>query len=262
LTRATYVADFRRAFGPGIFDDTSRAYSQALYAIERFELQDPSFHPYDSKFDFYLDGKVELTSVERRGLELFDDPRRGSCASCHLAEKGADGSHPLFTDYQFEALGVPRNMEIVANEDSSYFDQGLCGPARADLRAQREYCGMFKTPSLRNVATRRAFFHNGRFHTLKDALQFYVRRDTDPTRWYPHRADGTIDKFDDLPQSLRGNVDTVDLPLTRHAGERAVWSDAEIDEVIAFLETLSDGYRLTTIRARHAAGSDRSAAGG
>ncbi len=248
VARGPYAPDFRSVFGERVFDTASRAFSQALYAIERFELADSSFHPFDSKYDLYLDGKLALTQQERRGLALFDDPTRGNCASCHRNERGADGSHPLFTDYQFGALGVPRNTSLIANNDPTYFDEGLCGPARTDQSASKQYCGMFKTPTLRNVATRGAFFHNGRFHTLRDALTFYVRRDTDPRAWYAHDAHGRIEKFDDLPRALRGNVDTLSLPLTRHAGEAPAWSDAEIDDVIAFLKTLTDGYRAPSSR--------------
>jgi cytochrome c peroxidase len=99
---------------------------------------------------------------------------------------------------------------------------------------------MFKTPTLRNVASRGAFFHNGRFHTLRDALRFYVRRDTDPELWYPTLASGAVDKFDDLPPRFRTNVDVTDEPLTRHGGDEPAWSDADIDDVICFLETLTD----------------------
>jgi len=160
--------------------------------------------------------------------------------SCHLDRKGVNGAHPLFTDYQFEALGVPRNAEIHANAARGYFDEGLCGPVRKDQAQQIQYCGMFKTPTLRNVATRGVFFHNGRFHTLKQALRFYVQRDTDPRLWYPASAGGAVDKFDDLPANRRGNVDITDQPLTRKEGEAPAWSDAEIDDVITFLKTLSD----------------------
>jgi cytochrome c peroxidase len=92
---------------------------------------------------------------------------------------------------------------------------------------------------LRNVATRSVFFHNGRFHALKDALRFYVQRDTNPQLWYPQAGKRT-DKFNDLPASLRANVDVIDEPLTRAEGAPPVWSDAEIDDVMSFLETLSD----------------------
>jgi cytochrome c peroxidase len=117
---------------------------------------------------------------------------------------------------------------------------GLCGPLRADQSAHLQYCGLFKTPTLRNVAARQVFFHNGRFHTLKEALRFYVQRDTDPQRWYPIAPSGEVTKFDDLPEKLRANVDQIDAPLTHKQGEPSVWTDAEMDDVIAFLETLTD----------------------
>jgi cytochrome c peroxidase len=239
LQRAVYAAEFRKLFGAAALDDPKLAYGQALIAIERFELEDPSFHPYTSQYDDYLEGKAKLSSSELHGLALFDDPQGGNCASCHPDRKGADGSHPLFTTYQFEALGVPRNTEIAANAQPEYFDMGVCGPLRQDQIEQRTYCGMFKTPTLRNVATRGVFFHNGRFHTLKDALRFYVQRDTDPRLWYP-QAGIRIDKFNDLPEPLRANVDVIDAPLTRSEGALPVWTEAEIDDVISFLLTLSD----------------------
>jgi cytochrome c peroxidase len=240
LSRTPYAQEFRRVFGDRIFDDPEQAFAKALLALERFQLEDRSFRPYTSKYDDYLDGKAQLTERELRGKALFEDPRRGNCASCHLDRKGADGSHPLFTDFEFEALGVPRNPEIGANRDAGYFDMGLCGPLRSDQARELKYCGLFKTPSLRNVATRAVFFHNGRFHSLREALRFYVRRDTDPGEWYPADDGGAVRKFDDLPEALRGNVDVIDEPLTRKLGAAPAWSDAEIDDVIAFLETLTD----------------------
>ena len=239
LALAPYAAQFKRVFGARILEHPQQALARARDALARFELEDPGFHPFSSRYDDYLEGRTSLSAPERRGLALFDDVRGGNCAACHPDRKGADGSHPLFTDYQFEALGVPRNAQIPANADRSFHDEGLCGPLRNDQRDKTLYCGLFKTPGLRNVATRRVFFHNGRFHTLKEALQFYVRRDTHPGQWYP-AADGVVDKFDDLPRGQRGNIDVIDAPLTRSIGQAPVWTDAQIDDVIAFLETLTD----------------------
>ncbi len=251
LGKAAYADRFRQLFGAAVFAEPEAAYAHALEALERFELDDPSFHPYSSKYDDFLEGKTQFTEQELRGLGLFNDPHRGNCNSCHLDTKGADGSHPLFTDYQFEALGVPRNPEIKANQNAAFYDQGVCGPLRHDQTSETAYCGMFKTPTLRNVAIRKAFFHNGRFHSLREALQFYARRDTDPESWYPVAASSQVDKFDDLPAALRTNVDVIDEPLTRHKGEAPVWSESEIDDVIAFLETLTDrDARLATVRHR------------
>ena len=211
--------------------------------IETFELDDPSFHPYTSKYDAYLDGHATLSAQETRGKKLFDDPLKGGCELCHIDAKGANGAHPLFTDYQFEALAVPRNPEIPANQNPHYYDLGLCGPLRRDQSSVKSYCGLFKTPTLRNVATRRVFFHNGRFHTLRDALRFYVQRDTDPRKWYPLTRDGTVTKYDDIPERYRGNIDVVDPPFDRHLGDQPAMTAQDETDIIAFLRTLTDGYR-------------------
>jgi cytochrome c peroxidase len=134
---------------------------------------------------------------------------------------------------------VPRNPAIPANADPRFFDLGLCGPRRTDLHNESQYCGYFKTPTLRNVARRRFFFHNGRFANLQDVMHFYVERDTDARRWYPTLA-GKLQKFDDVPTRYRGNVNVSDAPLNRSRGDQPALDDAEIGKVIAFLGTLND----------------------
>jgi cytochrome c peroxidase len=144
---------------------------------------------------------------------------------------------------------VPRNSAIPANRDPDFYDMGLCGPLREDLAKQQKwFCGMFRTPTLRNVATRGAFFHNGRFHTLEDATRFYVERDTNPEKWYPKDPHGRVVKFDDLPNNLRSNVDIKTQPLTNHAGGKPVWSDSDIRDVMAFMNTLTDADAATVPR--------------
>jgi cytochrome c peroxidase len=148
----------------------------------------------------------------------------------------------VFTDYTYDNLGVPRNPQIAANADPAYFDMGLCGPFRTDLAAHTGLCGQFKVPTLRNVATRRVFFHNGYFHDLKSALEFYVQRDTNPEKWYPLDAQGKPQKFDDIPALFARNVNTSEAPYNRKPGQAPALSNAEIDDVVAFLKTLTDGY--------------------
>lgn len=240
LSASAYAARFREVFGADILSRPDAALAALGQALQRFQLDDPSFQPYDSKFDLYLDGKAELSAQEARGLKLFKDRDGGNCAACHLIEPGANGAHPLLTDFSFEALGVPRNPEIPANADPRYYDLGLCGPVRTDKGAEKKYCGLFKTPTLRNVATRGAFFHNGRFHSLEEALRFYVTRDAEPQKWYAHP--GGAQQFDDLPAELQDNVDHIDPPLTQAKGDKPVWSEAEIRDAAAFLNTLDDGY--------------------
>ena len=68
------------------------------------------------------------------------------------------------------------------------------------------------------------------------------RRETDPGRWYPRKADGSIDKYDDLPEAAKANV-SMDPPFDRKAGDAPALTPAEIDDVVAFLGTLTDGYQ-------------------
>jgi cytochrome c peroxidase len=239
LARAPYAGELRAVFGEAVFDDAAGAARKALLAVERFELEDPSFHPFTSKFDAYLDGKAALSQAEARGLRWFSDPRKGNCGACHRVTVGADGSHPILTDFTFAAPAVPRNGEIPADADPAYFDLGLCGPLRQDKKGDPKGCGLFKTPTLRNVASRKVFFHNGRFHTLREAVRFYVERDLHPERFYPRRG-GVVVLYDDLPPSLRGNADHLDPPFSHLEGAPPALTDAEVDDVLAFLATLTD----------------------
>ena len=238
LRTRSYDRELERLTGttPGTARDLVAA---AAAAVERFELEDPSFHPYNSRFDQYLRGESTLSADELEGMRLFISPVKGNCAACHTAATGPGGSPPVFTDFSYHALGVARNPAIAANRQPGFFDLGLCGPRRSDMRLEHQYCGYFKTPTLRNVARRRFFFHNGRFTTLRDVLHFYVERDTNPVRWYP-AVGGNPQRFNDLPARYRDNVNISDAPLNRNRGDPPALSDVEIEKVIAFLETLND----------------------
>jgi cytochrome c peroxidase len=242
LADATYADEFRRVFGNDVFADPDAAFLRARQALERYQREDASFHSFDSKFDAFLAGRATLTAQETRGMALYNDPQKGNCAACHPSTRSADGTPPLFTDFTYDNLGLPRNMAIAGNADPAYYDMGLCGPFRTDLAARRDLCGAFKVPTLRNVATRKVIFHNAAFTSLKDALAFYVQRDTNPGKFYPAAAAGGVDKFNDLPAEFHANVNTVEVPYNRHEGEGPALSDDEIDDVIAFLGTLTDGY--------------------
>jgi cytochrome c peroxidase len=244
VQRGEYAKEFAQVFGASVFSRPDQAFKDIGLALEAFQTEDASFHPYTSKFDAVMSGHDQLTLQEMRGYALFNNPQKGNCAKCHIDTPGPGGRPATFTDYSFAALGVPRNPEIPANRDPAYFDLGLCGPYRQDLAHETGYCGMFKTPTLRNVATRAVFFHNGRFHRLEDVVHFYIERDTHPQKWYPTIA-GKRDTFDDLPARYRVNIDRTDAPLDRpHAGKPAL-NEAEIRDLTAFLKTLNDGYSAT-----------------
>jgi len=240
VRRASYAAQFRKTFGDNVFADEARAFKAVLMALETFQQNPADFYPYSSKYDAWLRHQTSLNEDELRGLALFNDPAKGNCARCHPSGMRS-GAFPQFTDFGYAAVGAPRNKAIPANADPNYHDLGLCGPLRTDLADRKEYCGMFRTPSLRNVATRRVFFHNGVLHRLEEVVRFYAERDTEPQKWYSTGADRAVVKFDDLPVRYQGNVD-VQAPFDRQRGDSAALSEADIKDIVVFLNTLTDGY--------------------
>jgi cytochrome c peroxidase len=242
LGHAPYAKHFTELFGENIFRSPQMLVSEAMFAVARYQIEEPSFHPYTSKFDYWLEGKARLSDSEMRGYRLFNDPDKANCAGCHSSQPSADGLPPLFTDHQYEALAAPRNAALTDNKEPQYFDLGVCGPIRTDIADQTQYCGMFLTPTLRNTAMRHAFFHNGVFQTLQQVLDFYNFRDTNPEKVYPRAADGTVQKFDDIPVQYQANVDVSDPPFNRHLGETPAMTARDEADIIAFLKTLNDGY--------------------
>jgi cytochrome c peroxidase len=162
---------------------------------------------------------------------------------------------------------VPRNRKIAANGDPAYFDLGLCGPARTGHPpvAGNTFCGMFKAPTLRNVATRKSFFHNGAMHSLEQVIRFYNTRDTMPEIWYPtiggtpkakpdadfptyglittQYVGGKVQKFDDLPPAFVGNIDKQMPQDGRPAHSKPPMSEQDMEDLQCFLKTLTDGYQ-------------------
>jgi cytochrome c peroxidase len=257
---------FIQAFGATALDDVDGAFGKLSLALQSFQIEDPSFHPYNSKYDLYLYKMPggELTAAELRGLKVFRDKETGNCNGCHLADASLDDGAPAqLTDFSFEAIGLPRNAQIPANRDRRHRDLGICGPLRGDHARFPEYCGLFKTPTLRNAGVREAFFHNGVIHSLEQAVRFYNTRDTRPELWYPtvggrakakpdpdfpsyglvtvQYAGGTVQKFDDLPASDRKNLDK-QLPLDgRQAGAKNPMTEQQVSDLLCFLQTLTDG---------------------
>jgi cytochrome c peroxidase len=260
VQKSPYARTFREAFsapGRDVFDDPQQVVAWLAMALEVYQQSPAVFYPFTSKYDAVLRHQATLAPQEQRGLALFNDPGKGNCASCHPSGIRADGGFPLFTDAGHIAIGVPRNPRLAANRDPQHFDLGLCGPERTDLADKPALCGRFKAPSLRNVASRPSFFHNGAMHSLKDVIAFYVDRDIHPERWYPRASDGQAARFDDLPPRYRAQVND-DVPFEPLPGGRPRLTAAEIDDVIAFLNTLSDGYQPIPAEARQADASNAS----
>ena len=233
LRKSPNAKSMRQAFGSKVLDDERLGWNALLLSLEVFQQSPADFYPYSSRYDEFLRGKLQLTASEARGMRLFNDPQRGNCAECHISAIKR-GAFPQFTDRGLIALAVPRNMQIAANADPAHFDLGLCGPLRTDLASNAEFCGLFKTPTLRNVATRKVFFHNGRFGTLEQAVRFYADRDAFPQKYYGKRG-----KPDDLPAKYADNINR-EAPFEAQRKGKPSLSDSEIRDIVAFLGTLTD----------------------
>ena len=295
------LAQFVTVYGESAMDDPDVALKDMAAAIAAYETEDPSFHPFSSKFDFWLAGQTQLTSLEQQGLALFNDPTRGNCTACHPSQRQGYNEHALFTDFTYDNIGVPRNWKIAANlahpvspvngasltyipveinipadSEYTYYDLGLCGPLapapndphpRPVFSDTTTLCGQFKVPTLRNIALTAPYFHNGVFDTLKQVIEWYVTRDINnnvgnnpnpvaagpggnpygPAGSFYLAADGSPDLFEynDLPVEFDANVNVGEVPYTppTFAGGQAPTLTADdINAVIAFLCTLTDGY--------------------
>jgi cytochrome c peroxidase len=236
LRTAPYADGFRRAFGPDVFATTASSLAALGVAMDAF-LQSREMSPFSSRYDAWVQGRAQLSPQELRGLKLFKDPDRGNCASCHkFNETSSNPARSLFTDFGYDAIAVPRNRAIPANRDPRHFDEGLCATGRAKgWPDSGQWCFYFRTPSLRNVAARERYMHNGVFSDLRDVVAFYATRAIEPERWY---KDGHL--FDDVAPRHLGNVNVATMPYNRRKGMKPALDDADIDAIVAFLRTLTD----------------------
>ena len=249
VAKAAYADEFRQAWGAAIFNDAEAALDAMAASIAAF-VRTRVFQPFTSKFDHVMRGQAKFTAQEQRGLSLFILPQKGNCAHCHSVDAASrDPQKSLFTDFSFRALGLPRSSRIPKNSDPAFFDLGLCervpvAGVKLPVTAAKPpvtdpaTCGLFKTPTLRNITITAPYMHNGFFDNMRDAVAFYATRDTDPARWFPEGK-----KFDDLPARYHANVDVDTPPYQRRAQQRPQLTDGEIDDIVEFLYTLTDGYK-------------------
>ncbi len=165
-----------------------------------------------------------LNNDQLRGLAIFNT--EAQCSACHTLDEGTAG-YPLFTDFTYDNLGLPKNPENPATiADPSWADPGLGG----FLMNTAEYAsvssmeiGKFKVPTLRNIDLRpstplvKAYGHNGYFKSLEEIIHFYNTRDVQP--WpAPEVSD---------------NMNTTEIGNLRLNKPQERW-------IVEFLKTLSD----------------------
>ncbi len=150
---ANYVALFKQGWGTEHI--TIDLVAKSIASFERTILCG------NSAFDrfYYGHEKNALSASAQRGLKLFVSPKKGNCVVCHTIGK----QYALFTDNKFHNLGIGADIR------GSMADLG-----RFEQTKNEADWGAFKTPTLRNIARRAPYMHDGSFPTLKDALGHYI----------------------------------------------------------------------------------------
>lgn len=226
IRKAPYAAKFDKIFGSGALKYTDVAYDHIASAIAAYQ-RSSEVNQFTSKYDYYLAGKAALTAEERFGLELFEAEDKGNCAACHISKSENTDMPPLFTDFTYDNLGVPKNPENPIYKMDKQFnpygdaivDKGL----GASIRVGRsEHNGKFKVNTLRNIDKTAPYMHNGVFATLKEVVDFYNTRDVSD-KWGEPEVSENIN-----------NEELGDLKL----------SDEEVDAIVAFMKTLTDGFQV------------------
>lgn len=225
-----------------------QAYDQAALSIAAYEAS-PESNAYTSKYDYYLKGMVKLTQQERLGLSMFKG--KAKCDACHTLDAGPNGEPPLLTDFTFDNLGLPRNpdnpfYDSTFNPDGyDWVDPGLGGflASRGDYQQYaEENLGKHKVPTLRNVGKGpaglvKAYGHNGYFKSLKGIVHFYNTRDVKPRCADPFTREQDALAMNCWPApEIAQNVNVEELGNLR-------LTDAQEDAIVAFMNTLSDGYQ-------------------
>lgn len=216
-------------YPPGVLEVYDRM-AKAIGEFEKTEL----FLKFDSKYDYYLAGLTALTKQEEKGLKLFEV--QGKCALCHLsapslAPDGVSLLPPLFTDFTYDNLGVPQNVNIPGQP----VDAGL--GARPDIAAidpNGLQLGKHKVMTLRNIELTPPYAHNGVFATLEEIVHFYNTRDALGAVCADNNDLGfgvTCWPAPEVPQ----NVNIAEL------GNLHLTAAQEAD-IVAFLKTLTDGW--------------------
>lgn len=226
LENEDYVVAFRRFFGRGVFDDDDAAYAAMTQSIAAYE-RTPGFAPFDSRYDRFLRGELELTFLELTGKALFFSEFT-NCAICHQLHGEGDPineTRETFTGYEYHNIGVPVNEAVRARNGVTEADPGLFGNGAVGDPAE---FGKFKTSTLRNVAVTGPYMHNGVFRELRTVVEFYEHfvddeRVNNPETGLPWREP-------EVPETVANELLRVGRPL----------NELEIDGLVCFMRALTD----------------------
>jgi cytochrome c peroxidase len=252
-----------------------QAFDEFGQAIAAYEISS-SVSPFTSKFDAFLAAGTTLTAQEQRGYALFNG--KAQCNTCHIDGRSntatgtdtgvATNVAPLFTDFTYNNIGLPRNVILpwyaenfpdqtgftgnplgngFTDEGMGLFLDGYYGaPPNLAWGEQLPFFeGKFQTSTVRNVGKVpyagfvKAYMHNGYLLSLKEVVHFYNTRDAYPGAFVAGACrPGTVEKVNCWPPPEDPN----NLNMTiGHLG----LTSAEENDLVAFMETLTDGFVKT-----------------
>src|SRR5215471_11308886 len=169
LRRINNVPEYRKRFGkifPSVQAGGPITFDMFGFAIAEFEF---SLVFADAPIDQFARGQASaLTEEEKRGALLFFGKAR--CVDCH---KVSGPSNEMFSDFSQHVVGVPQIAPVAGNVT---FD----GPGQNEDFGLEQITGdprdryKFRTSPIRNVALQPAFFHNGAFTRLEDAVRHHL----------------------------------------------------------------------------------------
>jgi cytochrome c peroxidase len=251
-----------------------QAFDEFGQAIAAYEISS-SVSPFTSKFDAYLADSTTtpLSPKEQRGYDLFRG--KAQCNTCHLDGRSnmatgsdtgaATNAAPMFTDFTYNNIGLPRNVILpwysentpdqfgftgnplgpgFTDEGVGLFLDGYYGPPPNLTWGQYLpfFEGKFQTSTARNVGMVpypgfvKAYMHNGYLLSLKEVVHFYNTRDVFPQPVLSgHCPPGTVEKVTCWPMPEDPN----NMNMT--IGKLGL-SDSEENDLVAFLQTLTDGF--------------------
>jgi len=224
-----YVTSMQALFGLDIFDDADRAYGAMAASIGAFEETDV-FAPFDSKYDRFLRGEVELTRDEELGRLLFFSEQFTNCALCHQLRRSLIDPAETFSNYEYHNIGVPENVagRAINGVALGTLDAGLMGNALVGDDPTQS--GKFKVPTLRNIAVTGPYMHNGVFEDLRTVVLFYNKYNTRSEARMINPETGERWRDPEVAETLS----------TEELTHGPALDDQRIDALVAFMKTLTD----------------------
>lgn len=199
---ARYRELFARAYG----EVSAENIAKALATFMRMLISS------DSKYDQFLRGEVKLSALEEHGRKLFMahpdvkvSLRGANCIDCHsqfLTSGFRDALDGFSNNGLDDEAGLPEGLQAVTGD-----------PAHR---------GLFKVPTLRNIAVTAPYMHDGRFASLEEVMDHY------------NHGIKVSETLSPLISEADNSIEEGDRPVGLHL------SEDEVQAVIAFLHTLTD----------------------